>query len=221
MGEKPASLFSSTEPFAMELAELATDVAVDIAEAHDWRALQVLATVPGDATTIAFDLPGGYDRMLKPGKVHSLNWKTANFRPVKDEDEWIYIQDNAITGTPGSWIILGGQFQVFPAMAVGEVARFYYISNKIVAVGAGSVGSKAAFTVDSDTFVLPERLLTLGLIWRWRSQKRMEYAEDMANYEVALSHAIAKDKGRSMIVVGAQRVAADVALAYPGVLGRS
>jgi hypothetical protein len=50
-------------------------------------------------------------------------------RQAKDEDDWLYAKDIGITGTPGKWIILGGQFQVFPAMAVGETARFYYISN--------------------------------------------------------------------------------------------
>ncbi len=220
LGVKPSSLFSTSDPFALELADLANEVATDIAQVHDWRKLQLLATLAGDAVAIAFSLPTDYDRMPKKAEVHSLNWKTANFRRVRDQDEWIYIQDNLISGMPGNWIILGGKMQIFPPMPVGETARFYYASNKVVAVDAASAGSKTAFETDTDCFVLNERLLTLGLIWRWRSQKRMEYAEDLKNYELALEQEIAKDKGSNILTVGTQRMPFDVAVAYPGVLGQ-
>ena len=78
---------------------------------------------------------------------------------------------------------------------------------------------KAKFTLDTDGIALPERLLTLGLIWRWRSQKRMEYSEDMANFEIAKAEEITNDKGRRPIIVGAQRMPVGGELAYPGVLG--
>lgn len=216
LGVRPATLFSTTDPFSLELADLAGDVAVDIAESYDWRRLMTLAAIPGDGASIAFDLPAGYDRMPKKEDIHSANWKTANFRKARDLDDWIYIQDTAISGTPGSWIILTGKLQIFPAMPIGETARFYHLTNKIVALSATVDGTKAMFTLDTDCFVLSERLLTLGLIWRWRAQKRMEYAEDLANYEVALQRAIAKDKGSNILTVGAKRVPSGVNIAFPG-----
>ena len=67
--------------------------------------------------------------------------------------------------------------------------------------------------------MLPERLLTLGLIWRWRAQKRQEYAEDLRNYEIALSEEIGRDKGSQIIAVGAARWPGRVGTSYPGPLG--
>ncbi|MBB5051122.1 hypothetical protein HNQ36_001076 [Afipia massiliensis] len=220
LGVKPTTLFSTSDAFAMELADLATEVATDIAEQYDWRQLHELAQFTGDGAAIAFNLPSNYDRMLKKAEVHSKDWQTSNFRRVRDLDEWIYIQQTAISGTPGNWIILGGKFQSFPPLPIAEMAKFYYIRKAIV-TGTGTGGaSKPAFTDDSDTFDLSERLLTLGLIWRWRSQKRMEYAEDLKNYELALEKAIAKDKGSNILTVGTQRVPSSSTLAYPGVLVR-
>src|SRR5260370_2314678 len=109
--------------------------------------------------------------------------------------------------------------EISRALPVGDPARFYYTSTQPVAAGAGLAGSKAAFTADADVLVLPERLLTLGLIWRWRSQKRMEYSEDMTNFEIAKSEEITKDKGRRIISVGRQRAPGGVSIAYPGRLG--
>jgi hypothetical protein len=62
--------------------------------------------------------------------------------------------------TPGGWIILGGEFKFWPS--VNGTATFPYISKYIVLDGDG-VTLKETFTSDDDTFVLSERLLTLGL----------------------------------------------------------
>jgi hypothetical protein len=170
----------------------------------------------GDGVSEAFSLPTDYDRMLKKAVVHSTTWQNAKFVAAKDEDDWLYTKDIGIAGTPGKWIILSGQFQVFPAMAVGENARFYYISNKI----CGPVGTltKTSFTDDSDTLFINEKLLRLGIIWRWRANKRMEYAEDMSNFEIAMAEVYGADKGSKLLTVGRQRIPGGVDIAYPGTI---
>lgn len=213
------ALFTSTDAFPRELRTLANRHAVAVAQAYDWQKLLVLSTLAGDGTTTIFDMPADYDRMPKKAKLHSSTWQTATFRKADDLDQWLYLNDTAISGTPGNWIIIGGQMNIFPAMAVGETARFYYISNKVVADAAPAVTTKPAFTADTDTFRLPERLLTLGLIWRWQAQKGKDYGEDLKNYEIALSEEIGKDRGSNIITVGRQRWPGNVNLAYPGVLG--
>ena len=208
---KPASLYTATDAFAIEMGDLANEAAIAIAKAHDWQALTKLATLQGDGSTIAFNLPADYDRMLIKAKVHSLRFRTAIFRPARDLDEWLYLNDFLVTGTPGNWVILGKQMQIFPAMPATETARFYYISNIIS-------GNKTAFSADGDPFTLPERLLTLALIWRWRSMKRLEYAEDLQNYEIALSEEINRDKGSHVVTVGRERFKTGLEIAWPGTI---
>lgn len=247
LGRRPASLFSDDDVFGLELGNLATEAATDIAEYYDWQKLKLLQEYDGDGSTVAFDLPADYGRMLKDGELHSLNWRGRSFRKVDDENEWIYLQQTTPLGAPGAWIILSGRMQIFPPMPVGERASFYYISKSIIAESAdllsdqsdrimvdhagnifvddrgntliafSSFLSKSAFTDDNDVFVLPERLLTLSLIWRWRQMKRMEYAEDLTNYEIALEKAAGTDKGARILVVGRQRSRfRDTVPAFPG-----
>lgn len=206
------SLFSSSDAFAKELRLQANRTAVAIMKCHDWRRLTLLGTLPGDGVTTQFDLPSDYDRMPKKQNVHSKAWQTASFRSAPDLDRWLYYQDTGISGTPGNWTILGGKFQIFPAMSAAETARFYYISKNIVS------GNKSAFAADTDTFLLSERLLALGIVWRWRSMKRMEFAEDLQNFEIALSEEIGSDKGAQVLVAGRQRVGVGVDFAYPGTI---
>lgn len=205
-------MFGATDVFSQELADLATDIVQEIAGEYDWQKLTKFTAIDGDGSSIAFDLPSDFGRMPLEGEIHSKDWQTVNYSPVRDKDEWIYIQDTAISGMPGRWIMLGGRLQFYPPMPIGEKARFYYISKNVVA------GDKAAFTADNDTFILNERLLTLGLMWRWRQQKRMEYAEDMTSYQLALEKEIAFDRGRRIIAVGKTRVRSNVTIPYPGAI---
>lgn len=218
LGRKPSSLFGSDQ-FGAELGALANEAAADIVEYYDWQKLRKLATFTGDGATASFDLPIDYNRMLKKGAIHSTMWRTRNFRQARDEDEFLLLKDINLAGTPGVWLMLGGQLQFFPPPSASEVGRYYYISNRFVSVGDGQPGSKAKFTADNDAFVLPERLITLALMWRWRALKRLEYSEDMQSYGVALDQAVAKDRGSKVLTVGTQRHAVDAVAPYPGTLG--
>lgn len=213
LGRRPTSFFGiSAGANETEIASLANEAAIAVMKAHDWQRLKTLKTLTGDATTTSFALPTDYDRMLKKGNVHSSAYQGAIFSPIDDEDEWITLTDNLSTISPGSWIILGGSFHIFPAMSASETARFYYISNYIFA------GSKTAATLDADTYLLSERLITLGIIWRWRAKKGLEYAEDMTNYNIAEAQEISRDRGSRIIKVGRARVSDDVTTAYAGVI---
>lgn len=213
IGQRPASLFSSTDKFALEMADLVNESAKAIAKAHEWQALMASYTLTGDGSTDAFDLPSDYDRM----PVKSEIWMTGYRRPLRravDLDEWRYFQIYALNGWPGFWILMNKQIQVVPAPATGNDGKVYYLSNLIVSPETGS--NKTDFTVDTDTFRLPERLLTLSLIWRWRAQKRLEYAEDMHNFEIAMEEECGRDKGNRILHVGQKRMGDHVDIAYPG-----
>jgi hypothetical protein len=209
---EPSSLFSTTDRFAKELRVQANKSAVAILKMYDWQALTKRAIVTGDGSATAFDLPDDYDRMvLKTNLASSAS--NIDLVRARDLDQWDYFQNHMSTTVPGYWMIMGGQIQILPAPATGVTHSYYYISKNVVG------GNKSAFSTDADTFVLPERLLTLSVIWRWRASKRLEYAEDMQNFEIALGEEIGSDKGSRILIAGVQRVPYNVRTAYPGNLG--
>lgn len=208
---EPATLFSTSDTFAKELRLQANKAAVAIAKAHDWQAITVLNTITGTGVATAFSLPVDYDRMPKKAMLRTSlsEWPISASR---DLDQWLYDQTSGFRGPSRRWIILGGKMQILPALASGATAKFYYISKSIVS------GNKTAFTADADTFRLPERLLTLGVVWRWRAAKRMEYAEDLRNFEIALSEEIGTDKGSRPITIGDVRLSIDADYAHPPIM---
>jgi hypothetical protein len=211
----PTALFNSTEQQEIELCNLANETAQMIAKAHDWRLFTTLKTQAGDGSDTAFALPADYDRMPVKAKV----WLTSNRTPltrVEDTDEWMAIQLNSFSGLAGFWMILGGELNVYPAVSASTSVKYYYQSNLIVDPASGD--NKATFTLDTDTFRLSERLLTLGMIWMWRSKKGLDFQQELANFNLAFAQETGRDKGSRMLMLGKPRTPAGVTVAYPGTI---
>lgn len=209
--------YSSTDQIGIEMADLANEVAADIAESYDWRDLTKIATFVGDGVQTAFPKPADYDRMVNGSTVDDqANWFWG-YCPFASVNDWMRFTNGGYgLVEPGGWIILDGQFHFYPAPT--GTATFPYISSEWARSEDGDPLSR--FEADYNTFVLSERLLTLGLLWRWKAQKGLDYSEDMANYELALAQAQMRDKGSRVIrenrpgrpIIGAN-------LAYPWALG--
>jgi hypothetical protein len=211
----PTQIYGSTSPLAIDFSVIANEAAKAVMKAHDWRKLTTLHTQAGDGSDTSFALPSDYDRMPLKAKIFSTSTNLPLYQ-VADLDEWQDMTLQGFTGTVGSWIMLGGELQILPALAVGESAQFYYISNLIVTPDTGS--NKAAFTIDTDVFRLPERLLTLAIIWRWRAMKGLNYSEEMRNFEIAAGEEYGREKGSRIITVGRARISGDVQMTYPGTI---
>ncbi len=200
VGRRIASLYSPSnaqdDTLAVQLAELANEVAQDIIDKHDWQALTKVTDFMGDGSTGAFPLPTDYDRMLLDSDVYDPSAWAWGYHHISSINQWMQ-REREPWISPGGWIILQNQMNFWPVPSANAVARFAYISSNYARNADGQ--EKAKFDSDTDTFAIDERLLKLGLIWRYRALKRLEYAEDMENYEIALSEAMSRDKGARAI----------------------
>jgi len=106
----------------------------------------------------------------------------------------------------------GNQLQTWPVQGAGIILHFGYMNANCVNLASGGVGPR--FLSDNDTFVMDERLLKLGLIWRWKQGKGGSYAEDMDTYEDALGMVAGSDVP-SPIIVGRYPVSRNAAIGYP------
>lgn len=208
--DQPSVLFSSSDRTAIELRRALVEAADMIVRAHDWQALKVINTHTGDGVTTEFAVPSGFLRMPKDAQVWSSRWQHP-LSAITPED-WLHLDVRNYDIVIGAWTIYGGNFVYNPALVSGETARFFYISDKVVT--AADSTTKAHFTADDDTFRLDDRVLELCLVWIWRAQKSLDYAEEQAQAEMALSRAIEADKG-ARILKQRQVTSRDAKIAYP------
>lgn len=208
--DEPSVLFSSTDRRDIEMRAVLNECAVRIGRAHDWEVLKTLETHAGDGSTAAYNLPSDYWRMPKDSQIWSTRWQRPMVH-ISNED-WLRLDIRDYDLVVGNWTLFGGQIQYRPALAADENTQWFYVSENVVSPETGA--NKARFTADDDTFRLDDRVLELELIWQWREQKGMEYAEDMKTASDALGQAIDKDKGSRVITQSSRRnVRAEVA--YP------
>lgn len=204
-------VFASTDQIAVEMVDLANDVAAEIAKSHDWRVLTKVHQVVGDGSQ-AYPLPTGYDRMVSASSIDdSASWFWG-YEPFDSVNDWMrYVSGAYSIQSPGGWLIIGGEFNFYPAP--NGTAQFPYVSNQWARDDSGTLAS--AFMADTDTFLLDDRLLTLGLVWRWLHQKNLEYSEDLATYEIALAREQSRDKGARVLRTPRGRIHS-ANLAYSG-----
>ena len=221
---RPDQMFGGITDTQYELQEYLNDAVAMVAFdcGHDWTALKALATITGDGS-LSFDLPADYRRMLKKATL----WPSATpywpYTHCADTDEWLAMLSQAFPPLTGAWTLIGGQIHIrvggsTSPLGTGDTAQFYYLCSKYAKNAAGV--AKAEFTADDDAYRLDERLLKLAMIYKWKQGHLQDYAEELSDYENALSERIGGDKGSNMFSVGGRRVTAfDASIAYPGVLG--
>jgi hypothetical protein len=218
VGRKPGTFFTSSDQFEMEMVDLANEVAIDIAKYQDWQALISLASVNGDGTATEFALPSDYDRMLINADIQDLNGWFWGYCYVANLNAFLRAQEQGWGAWPGGWTIYGNKLRFSAAPAATDSATYPYITKNLVM--REDAVPKEAFTADADTFRLPERLLTLGLVWRWRENKKLDASGDQEAFIKALDEYAAKDKGSRIMrwKAGAGRFAG-ARLAWPWELG--
>lgn len=213
--EIPEAVFGSEDETAMEFAAIAREAADYIAGLAEWQAITTLHQITGDGLTTEFALPSDYRRMKKEGKLRSSAFD-GPLCQIRSHDEWLRVILQNITTVLPVWTLLGGALHFHPAPAAGEVISGYYIRNTIVTDSGGTV--KARFTADDDAFFLGDRILKLAIIWRWRSNRRVPYAEDLANFEAEVAQLVTDDKGPGTIMIGQASVPRGVEMAWPGTI---
>lgn len=217
MGQRPSTFYGAAGLFEAELADLANEVAADVAKYQDWQALIRLGTVTGDGTETEFNLPADYDRMTTGGDVADLSGTFWGYHAFTDLNAFLYAEARDFNAAPGGWVIYGNRLRFAPAPAAAVTATFPYITaNWAVDI---STAAKPAFTADTDSFALPERLLTLGLVWRWRENKKLDASGDQEAFIKALDEYAVKDRGSRSYRKNSRRAFPGTHVAWPYELG--
>lgn len=207
--EVPGALYTSTEREHVELRGVLAEAAERVLCAHDWQRNKARGVITGDGTTEEWPLPSDFFRWPKDARMWSSRIETA-MTFVPSADDWLQLEVHNFEAVQNLWTRIGNKILIRPALGAGETAQYYYQSRNVI-----SGGTKAAFTADTDTFDLGERLLKLASIWEWKSGKNLPYAEDMANYEHALAEAIGQDGGPRTLAIGRKRGARMGTVSYP------
>lgn len=196
----PASVVGNSQPDPVLFLNLAKREGRELARRHDWQSLIVEQTWTTTATVAqASALPSDYDHLMPDVEIWD---RTGNFLLTgpTPSDIWMRLNSGITGGTFGWWRIINGALNVFPAPSAGRTFALEYIT-KNWCQSSGLVG-QSSWVADTDTGVISEDLMALGLTWRWLRAKGMDYAEEMATYEREVEKASGRDRGLRVMMIG-------------------
>jgi hypothetical protein len=168
------------------------------------RAMWERQTLEQTFITIADEDQGALTSLISGGFRYILDqtiWDRTRRLPIAgplDPRQWQALKARFVNGPYYRFRIRGGHFLVNPTPPAGESWFFEYITRHGI-LDADGVTTKASFTADTDTLLLPEPVLLMGLRWRWKKEKGMEYAEDFRTYESQVKDALGHDGSKATL----------------------
>lgn len=179
------------------LLQLANEEAAEILERDEYdfpllrrtqsftASLASLQSAPGKPTNFQRAIPETFWNATTDRKVYG---------PLTDQ-EWAIANGNAVTSaTWQSAMFRYDGLHIFPVPTAADTITYDYILNTPVqATGGGAY--KTEFTADTDVYLLGDRVLRLGIVWRYKADKGRDYAEDLKSYELAISALVRAQRG--------------------------
>jgi hypothetical protein len=152
--------------------------------------LASLQSAPGKPTNFQRAIPETFWNATTDRKIYG---------PL-NEQEWAAANGNAITSAMWQSVMFRYDgLHIFPAPTAADTITYDYIINTPVLAVDGTT-YKTAFSVDTDSYVLGDRILRLGIVWRYLQTKGRDYAEDLKNYELALAALFRAGRGAARVL---------------------
>ena len=143
-----------------------------------------------------YPLPSDWDRQVD--RTHYDKSKRWEMLGPTDAQQWQFLKSSYIsTGPRIRYRILGGYFQVWPAMNTDEYLGFEYMSNQWATSATGV--TQTSFLADTDTCIFPDRLMVTALKKKYFEIKGFDATAFTRDYLQQLSFAKANDSGSATL----------------------
>lgn len=181
--QSPTAVLSNLTNDNRKIVRFTTDAAEELARRVDWSNLRQTATITGTGTNDDFDLPADYSRLIEG---NSLKSSTGPIRVGLSADEWNSL--TPVVGVPRYARLIGGRISFYPFPAAAAEVTVVYQSKSWCPTGT-------SWGTDAEEALVPEDLIRMGAIWRWRRHLGQDIQDYLAEYESALADRAKFDGG--------------------------
>lgn len=200
---QPSGVVSNPDPTVLKFLAFAQQEAESTGSEFNWRNLNIALTLTGDGTTTLFALPSDFERILQGQALWSNKYPSIPLQGPITSQDLLALKALPVTPVRPVWRLIGGLLEIWPALSNLEVVNGEYRSTNPVVSGDG-VTRKLRWSSDSDYALFPEIILRLGLIWRWKQSKGLDYAEDFRSYQLERDKKAGHEAGGKIIRTSTQ-----------------
>ncbi|MGL6208727.1 MAG: hypothetical protein ACRC14_02715 [Paracoccaceae bacterium] len=198
----PSSWITATADEYLELRDdFLRETVNDLLDRVDWpQPIAGQVTIAGTGVA-SYALPVAFRRLQRhPYSVYDERLDAPGI-PVSTDGEWVELLDSGIAGADRFYRLKGydGAFEIEfeGAVATGDDIILSYVTNNWMATSGGVVGSM--LTAETDVLVLPDRLVEVGTIWRWRERKGLPFQDKYTEFNMLLGRYLNDIRGRRVV----------------------
>jgi hypothetical protein len=200
----PASWVSATGTNEKIIRQLLADTVRELAARHEWSQMALSQTITGTGAE-SYSLASDYARLASGDNAVYEN--SPNRRPCRSivrDGDWTELKQLNFAGVQRFYKIGGGSILFYRPLPSGGTVTVSYVSKnwKTDATGATPGSTWAA---ETDLSFIPGHLLQLGVSYRFRRHKGLQYLDRKVEYETELARAIADDRPSTRIAFDGDR----------------
>lgn len=195
---QPQAVFSSTDDQVIQLRSLMNEEGLALTRDPDmsWTVLMTQKTFTTSATEVQTGaVPTDFGWYL-----NDTMWNRTTMIKIAGPtmpEEWQAYKAIQVLSLPAAiFRFRGGDILMYPTQTAGQTVAYEYSSTYWVS------GSKTVMTADTDTALISEEVITLGLIWRFLKAKGADYSEQYRTYQLAKQSAVGRDGGKRKVYLG-------------------
>ena len=194
---RPTTAIGTSDTQVRQLVALANQEGRELARRGYWQDLIKEKTFTTTATEEQSNvLPDDFDRFIE-GSFWNRDQGRRVAGPISPQ-RWQALKTTLYSSVWDSFRIRGDSVLCIPTPTAGETWAFEYVSLNWLTNAAGDT-EYAAWQADDDVGKLCECLMGLGIVWRFKKAKGMEYGEDFRIYESELDQRLSNSGGMRIL----------------------
>ena len=192
--ERPVTVVDNTDPIARQLLALAQREGKQLMRMSDWAILKKEHTFSTSSGTAAYALPSDFDRLVLETSYNRSDNDILT-GPISSAEYQLVNHGMATTGTTEKFRLKAAsnalKFELDPTPSSTQTIGFEYVSSQFCQSSGGS--GQAAWAADTDTGILDETTMEMGITWRFKQAHGLDFAEDFRQYQLEVRQAIARN----------------------------
>ena len=192
--ERPVTVIDNTDPIARQLLALAQREGKQLMRTSDWAILKKEHTFSTSSGTAAYALPSDFDRLVLETSYNRSDNDILT-GPISSSEYQLVNHGMATTGTTEKFRLKAAsnalKFELDPTPSSTQTIGFEYVSTQFCQSSGGS--GQAVWTADTDTGILDETTMEMGITWRFKAAHGLEYGEDFKQYQLEVRQAVARN----------------------------
>lgn len=202
----PVTLVGNTDTTAIQMLALAQREGREVSKMSGpwggWPALRGEYTFSTVISQAAYSFPSDFQWIIvQTGWDRTYKWQLIG--PVSAQEWQVLKSGITVTGPSFRFRIMAGQIYLDPTPTAVDNLVFEYYKNTWCQ--SATAVAQSLWAADTDTYLLEDDLMILGLKWRFLRAKGLDYGEEFAQWQEDIDREMARAGTAKTLPLNAQQ----------------